>query len=283
MNKPTILLALFALISSVGSVKAQQVTLQVPSECNIYGAGHASPPAGVAGGPGILPIQVPVTLSTGSYVELDDVSGTVDYNFGGPVDNDGNQNPPQGRDTLSFGGISGILSTTRSFFLTGVFLAATEPQDPAPDQSQFSSYDFQDLHPQLRQLFFVGDGRGLNGVRQRFYTPPEATRFFLGFVDNGPDNLPGYYTDNTGSFTVTLHTGMPDTTIEPVIQIRPAYFITFSTASGRTYQAQWTDNLTVASWTNIGTSVIGTGASETIFDPPLDVSRRFYRVVSTSP
>ncbi len=69
---------------------------------------------------------------------------------------------------------------------------------------------FTELSPGLRQIFFIGDG--LTGEEtgdvQTFRIPDDATRLLLGYSDccsPSTPNLPGYYSDNTGTGTATIN------------------------------------------------------------------------------
>jgi len=117
----------------------------------------------------------------------------------------------------SYGGISGmnlfetIPANRRVMFLSGVFIADSEPAAPAPASLDFSSTalgrSFTELSPLLYQTFYIGDGltgEGSGDV-QTFIVPTGATRLFLGIVDGsyfvgGPD----YYDNNDGSFMASF-------------------------------------------------------------------------------
>jgi hypothetical protein len=256
-----------------------QASVEVSARCNIYGAGRINPPAGVAGQPGILPVAAPLDLTGGAMVVFDIVRGSVDFNLGGVVDADGNQSEERGRDTLAYGGISGILSVKRSFFLTGVFLSAGEPADPAPSRLIFSAYDFSTLEPELGQLFFIGDGRGTEGSKQQFRIPPGASRLFLGFVDNGSDGLPGYYDDNSGALQVTVNTLPAGTTVDSNVTIQRAVAVSVPTSIGRRYQLQKSQDLVL--WSDFGSKVLGNGEAHLEYDITGDATNRFYRAVSS--
>lgn len=260
---------------------AQQAgTVTVSAQCNIYGAGHATPPRGIAPGPGILPIRIDLPAGISRYVEISLVLGQVGANFsaGGMVDNDGNHPAAGIQSTNPMLGISGIVAERKVFFLTGVFVTSAEPQNPAPERLTFANYDFAELRPLASQLFFIGDGRGGNGVTQRFYAPNNATRLYLGFIDVGSDGLPGFYSDNTGSFQVSYSVSTDASVIGSVLDIRRAYEIVFGTEQGKTYQVQFTGNLESPSWTDIGNAVAGDGGQHSIFDAASQTPQRFYRV-----
>jgi hypothetical protein len=106
------------------------------------------------------------------------------------------------------GAVSGIVSTARVGFLAGVFLGDQPPSAPPSSLTFDDNYDFLELRPQLGQLFYIGDGTGIDGSLQGFAIPPGATRLFLGIADAfnffGP---PGFYDDNSGSFTLLVEFG----------------------------------------------------------------------------
>ena len=73
--------------------------------------------------------------------------------------------------------------------LVGVFLDDSDPRvssAPTPANLDFStqtSRDFTTLKPQLKQLFFIGDGLASNGTVQNFVPPKGATRLYLATWD----------------------------------------------------------------------------------------------------
>jgi Flp pilus assembly protein TadG len=89
--------------------------------------------------------------------------------------------------------------------VVGVFLDDTQPDldtDPLPADLDFStaaSRDFSSLSPQLRQPFYIGDGKRADGTTlQDFIVPAGATRFYIGIMDGQQ------WSDNSGSFSTTL-------------------------------------------------------------------------------
>jgi hypothetical protein len=86
--------------------------------------------------------------------------------------------------------------------LIGVFLDDSAPSNfpPSPglDFSTASNRDFASMYPQLRQPFFIGDGKDTVGGVQQFVVPAHATRLFLGTMDAYE------WADNQGSFTVKV-------------------------------------------------------------------------------
>lgn len=57
--------------------------------------------------------------------------------------------------------------------------------------------------------------------------------------------------------------------------------ITVNTTAGFTYQLQMKNDLTDASWVNLGTAVTATATSLTLNDPSTGIAKRFYRVLRT--
>jgi hypothetical protein len=85
--------------------------------------------------------------------------------------------------------------------LMGVFLSDERPDRSKPPRSldyQAIRRDINGVSPQLKQVFFVGDGRTRNGAVRRYLVPAKATRLYLGVMDGFEWN------NNSGSFTVTV-------------------------------------------------------------------------------
>jgi hypothetical protein len=96
-------------------------------------------------------------------------------------------------------GISDVNAPISS--LIGVFLDAGQPDlSVAPGALDFSTIglDFTVLSPELKQVFFIGDGLTSTGVTQSFVAPSGATRLFLGTMDGGE------WSNNPGSLSVEL-------------------------------------------------------------------------------
>lgn len=185
------------------------VAVIIPGNANIFGAGHAVPPAPAGGGAGVLPIQAPLTISAGSEISFLSVTGLVNEGTGPGYEN--TWNGPEGfvgpSDYNSVGGIAGVRMPVR-MPLVGIFLDNSEPADPAPPRLDFTGaggLNFASLSPGLRQVFFVGDGRTDQNNLQMFIAPPGATRLFLGIADAGSHQGDvGAYGDNQGAFEVTV-------------------------------------------------------------------------------
>jgi len=86
--------------------------------------------------------------------------------------------------------------------LVGIFLDNRVPSTYAmaaePDFTTEASRDFTTLSPQLKQVFFIGDGLNSHGDLQKFTVPNAATRLFVGLMDEK-----GWWWDNTGQITTT--------------------------------------------------------------------------------
>lgn len=222
----------------------------VTGTMNIYGAGHLTAPGPGGNGGGVLPVEVAIPTGTGRTVQFG-FSGTVDY---GPCC------PPNGPDGAAFtgvealpqyGGLAGCDFPSRGHYLVGVFLDDSEPADPPPDSLVLPDGSFLDLFPDLRQIFFVGDGltgEG-SGTVQTFHIPDTATRLFLGFSDrcSVSPNVPGWYDDNSGtvSGTVTFSTAVgvgPERLpgLQP-LRNHPNPFLLFTTLTFSTNAAAYYD------------------------------------------
>ncbi len=148
-----------------------------------------------------------VTLTPGEVLTFDGINGgannfptdvrfNADGNTGWIVNNKYSQNrgPEHGK--------SDVVSPINS--LIGVFLGPDNPANTPPptsrlDFSTSASRDFQQLEPQLKQTFFIGDGLRSDGVTQTFKIPTGTTRLFIGTMDEYEWN------NNQGGFSLTAH------------------------------------------------------------------------------
>ncbi len=158
------------------------------------------------------PAQSPAELTSLDYtaggVLTFDVSGSVNF-FDAP-----SSDPPDGNSNIiNFShynnypvlapenGISDVNAPVNS--LVGVFLGPGQPdQSSAPSALDFGtpeSRDYSTLSPDLKQVFFIGDGRTSTGQVQSINIPSGATRFYLGTMDGV-----GWW-NNSGSFSVQVH------------------------------------------------------------------------------
>jgi len=204
---------LIACSAAVADLHAADIT--VDAKANIFGAGHATPPAPAGFGAGILPPSIPITSTPALAITFGSITGSVTYS-------DGTNSPaspffgPEGSATFdtslsAIGGLSSI-NGTGLFWLVGVFLDDSEPSDPAPaglPPFTETAKQFTSLSPGLRQIFFIGDGQQA-GSPQLFNVPAGATRLFLGFADgDGGAGQAGYYNDNQGALNVVVNVPEP--------------------------------------------------------------------------
>jgi hypothetical protein len=98
--------------------------------------------------------------------------------------------------------------------LIGVFLSDAQPDLSSPptglDFSTGASRNFATLSPQLKQPFFIGDGKQANGTVQSFVVPAGATRLYVGSMDGQQ------WSDNDGGFAVTVKQGVTIYRVETV-------------------------------------------------------------------
>jgi hypothetical protein len=154
-----------------------------------------------------------IPVSGGDIVKVrDPVSGGINFfigfdsqNYFGP---DGNG--LDGSNLEGLGGISAYVGPQGP--LVGVFLnddipdGTTTGQPPALNfTSADLGIDFTYLEPQLRQVFYIGNGVTSSSIYQQFLAPTGATRLFLGIADGfGFVGHPGAYDDNDGSYFVAI-------------------------------------------------------------------------------
>lgn len=148
---------------------------------------HNSPDyAGTPSNPRQSPFAVNMPLVPGQALTFDSISGTVRHDPNLPYyEPDGQLNSIGGNTNGSEHGISDLIAPINA--LVGVFLDDNQPNlTPAPPRLDFrtaASRDFNELRPQLKQLFFIGDGRNSSGAHQEFIVPPGATRLYLATWD----------------------------------------------------------------------------------------------------
>ena len=191
------------LISLSVASGVQAATITVAGESNPWLAGM--PNGSTASVIDAAPAQSPVQVSGLSLIP----GQTLNFSVTGAVSNTPFLPPPtatpDGEVFISHlpgsqNGISDITAPINS--LVGVFLDNSQPDStPAPASLDFSSIgiNFSSLAPQVKQVFFIGDGlTGTgSGAVQNFIVPTGATRLFLGPLDYGTYN-------NGGSFTVKV-------------------------------------------------------------------------------
>lgn len=197
---------------SINTAHAQTVSgIIVPGSADPFLAGM--PDGSTASSGDIAPDQSPILVTGLSLIRGNaltfGVTGSVDFAGGSPTD------PPDGNFNFSVGsqnGLSGYTAPTNA--LVGVFLGASQPDlTDAPADLDFTTIgtSFTSLSPQLKQIFFIGDG--LTGVGtgslQQFVIPTGATRLFLGTVDGS-----GWF-NNSGQFHVSITAGGAAAAPEP--------------------------------------------------------------------
>ncbi len=182
-------------------------TIAVPATSNPYLAGM---PAGTKArredmAPAASPALVGMSLQGAAAVKFS-VSGAVAHGPIWPLE------PAEGSRNLGYHigsehGISGVVAPFES--LLGVFLGNERPdRSRAPRSLIFRPKDreFTTLSPKLKQVFFIGAGVTKSGAARRFRVPPDATRLFLGTMDEYNWN------NNIGSFSVTVTRETSDVT-----------------------------------------------------------------------
>ena len=148
---------------------------------------HNSPDfAGTKGQPMQSPFAVEMPLVEGQALTFDSIGGTAKHDPSLPYfEPDGNLWSIDHNTNGSEHGIADMTAPINS--LVGVFLSDEQPdRTAAPRSLDFSSEksrDFDKLEPQLKQIFFIGDGRNAAGKRQEFVVPKGATRLFLATWD----------------------------------------------------------------------------------------------------
>lgn len=196
--------------------RGTSTTLNVSANSNPYLAGepagtasntgnpHNNPDyAGTAGNPQQSPAAFSgVPITSGKAISFDEVSGGAN-NFpgGGLYTADGNLSYMVSTFAGSEHGMSALTAPINA--VVGVFLTDALPDStgaPSPlDFTSDSSRDFTTLTPQIKQVFFIGDGRRADGEVQQFIVPPGATRLFIGIQD-------GYeWNNNVGGYTIQAH------------------------------------------------------------------------------
>lgn len=145
------------------------------------------------------------------------VGGINFFNGFGPPYFGPEGNGLSGSNLSALDGISGYLGPQGA--LAGVFLDDSIPNSgPAPATLNFTpaglGTNFLSLSPQLRQIFFIGDGVTSLDVFQTFIAPAGATRLFLAIPDGfGFVGHPGAYDDNDGSYSVVIGINQIPTTV----------------------------------------------------------------------
>jgi hypothetical protein len=149
---------------------------------------HDSPDyAGDAKNPRQSPFPVKgMPLVAGAALTFDSIAGTARHDPSLPYFSPDGELSDIGRNTNgSENGISDLTAPINA--LVGVFLTDEQPnRSAAPKALDFrspTSREFSTLQPQLKQLFFIGDGKTKDGRPQEFIVPEGATRLYLATWD----------------------------------------------------------------------------------------------------
>lgn len=176
-----------------------------PSEQDTAGSGP-----NLASSPAMVTLS-DLNVSPNQSIIFDGVTGGTDYGGGTTGNADGNAGLLVSLGSPGFNekpyfnsptnGISNVYAPINS--MVAVFLNDSNPSStaaPAPlDFGTPESRDYVSISPQLKQVYFVGDGRRSNGEIQQVVVPPGATRLFICNMDGWQFN------NNTGGFSLTLH------------------------------------------------------------------------------
>lgn len=192
------------MVGLLTSLRAHAVTVTVPGTSDPWLAGM--PNGSPASGNDFAPGQSPVFVMNVQPGEL--LTWTASGLVGHPMDEaspDGALYSIVHHDAGAENGISDIITPIDS--LLGVFLGPDVPNlSVAPGALDFSSSasrDYLTLSPELKQVFFMGDGQTDTSIQQYLVVPSGATRLFLGTMDGFEWN------NNTGAFEVTVNS-VPD-------------------------------------------------------------------------
>jgi len=197
-------------VGLVGGAGAN-AAIVVPGTSDMWLAGMPDGSTSSAGDS--APLHSPVLASTIDLTQgtvlFTSVTGKVSYGGGCPSSSacsaaDGYDGNWWSHTPGALNGISNINAPINS--LLGVFLSDEAPDaSAAPSALNFfeSGLNFTSLAPELKQVFFIGDGRTDSGELQTFYVPDGATRLYLGTMDGY-----GWY-NNTGEFNVEVAPEVP--------------------------------------------------------------------------
>ena len=198
--------------------RGQQTQMDVSSNSNPWLSGmpygtvanpgnpHNNPDyAGNASDPKQSPVQVTsVPIVPGKLMSFDSINGGANnFNTRTLFTPDGNTAWLTDNLLGAEHGHSDVFAPINA--VMGVFLGPGNPETDGvsvPPNLDFSSpgaRNFQTLSPQLKQVFFIGDGRSDDGSTQTFVVPQGATRLFIGTMDEYEWN------NNVGDYKVTIH------------------------------------------------------------------------------
>jgi len=183
-------------------------TARIDGIMNPYLAGMPNGTYGGADVSGTAPTNAPyqvsgITLTAGQVLTFSVTGSAADD----PVNINQNWDPdgqPGGIRTNDSGYLNGMSQlTTQQASLVGIFLDSSQPNltaaPPALDMSSSTAMNYTSLSPELKQPFFIGDGKKSDGTVQQIVVPAGATRLFLGTHDNIN------WTNNSGYYLVTVN------------------------------------------------------------------------------
>lgn len=219
-------------LASSDTPTLQESIYTVSSKANLYATDLEVAPDPGGGGGGRFPIEVTLpAVGPDRVVVFPEIEGAIAAGVNPPF-------PLHGADgstllttnVTSFQGISGMVHSTRSMFLAGVFLEDDRQLFGAPPSLNVTNLGLaKEVVPVVGQTFFIGDGRldpGAfdSGELQAFHVPPTATRLMLGFVDaNAFWGAPGWYDDNRGRLRVRTRVMSSDSGLF-VIDFKPGQY-----------------------------------------------------------
>lgn len=185
------------------------VSVVVPGTSNPWLAGMPNGTQSQLGdaAPANSPVLVDLSLRKGSWVEVIDVTGAVAHGLYPAVGPDGCLSEAQcdfdrfiiSHDVGAELGKSDLTAPING--LVAVFLNDKVPGNPVPRPLNFTtaiSRNYLRLYPQLKQVFYIGNGRTNSGIVQKIFIPKGATRLYLGTMDGIEWN------NNQGAFHATV-------------------------------------------------------------------------------
>lgn len=274
MSSKTRVAVIFVIILLWHAVFAE--TVDVPGTSNPWLAGMPDGSTGRRGD--VAPDESPVLVTSGSieggavfvFSAVGSVSRGSPLPFVGP---DGETN------SIShyLGAENGIADVAAPFeCLVGVFLGTNQPDlNPTPQPLDFSTAtnrDYLILTPALQQPFFIGDGLTSSGAIQQVIAPSEATRLFVGTIDEYS------WFNNEGSFTVQV-VRLPQLSITATN--RDTVLLSWPAPGGGNFALQQNPDLSTKNWVTLTNPPILVGG-EYQTGLPSQAASMFYRLVLQS-
>jgi len=165
-----------------------------------------------------LPLQLSsMNLSEGDALSFEGLTGTASYVAGATNSADGDsgfvvsigQTRPNSVPTNNLNGIANVRAPIGA--VMAVFLNDDSPTSGSTpsclDFASASQRNYSSISPQLKQVFFVGDGKKSDGTVQKIIVPPGATRVCIGMMDAWQWN------DNIGNFSFKVYGSPVVTTV----------------------------------------------------------------------